>query len=76
MGAQQSVPGSEHEDPTVATKTCYYELIGVETDATDIECVYLTPCTIVMYDGPRVDLLVGLRRHIVKRLWNFTRTVI
>ncbi|KHO01117.1 meiotically up-regulated protein [Metarhizium album ARSEF 1941] len=38
MGAQQSVPGAQSENSTInSPKTCYYELIGVDTDATDAE---------------------------------------
>jgi hypothetical protein len=40
MGAHQSVPGTESEESATATKTCYYELIGVGIEASDAECVY------------------------------------
>ncbi|KAG6016435.1 hypothetical protein E4U54_001484 [Claviceps lovelessii] len=36
MGAQQSTPGTE-DDATARKKICYYKLIGVEWNATDIE---------------------------------------
>ncbi|KAF5130507.1 J protein JJJ1 [Metarhizium anisopliae] len=38
MGAQQSLPGAQSENSTSnPSKICYYELIGVDTDATDAE---------------------------------------
>ncbi|KAK2612230.1 hypothetical protein QQS21_001806 [Conoideocrella luteorostrata] len=37
MGAQQSVPGAAGNGATLASKTCYYELLGVERDVTDGE---------------------------------------
>ncbi|OAA49520.1 meiotically up-regulated protein [Metarhizium rileyi] len=38
MGAHQSVPGAQSEETGInISNTCYYELIGVDADATDTE---------------------------------------
>ncbi|TQN66677.1 DnaJ-like protein subfamily C member 21 [Colletotrichum shisoi] len=37
MGAQQSSGRGQGEDPSQPVKTCYYELLGVQRDATDDE---------------------------------------
>jgi DnaJ homolog subfamily A member 5 len=37
MGAEQSAPRDSGTQAVVAHKTCYYELLGVERDATDEE---------------------------------------
>ncbi|TIC94101.1 DnaJ domain-containing protein [Colletotrichum higginsianum] len=39
MGAQQSSGRGQGEDPSQPVKTCYYELLGVQRDATDDEYI-------------------------------------
>lgn len=39
MGASQSASHGDPETDLAATKTCYYELIGVDRDASETEYV-------------------------------------
>ena len=77
MGANQSAPGSEARGGGAGSsngadvKTCYYDLLGLERQATDEEWALHHELHKI---AVLTKLALGSRRHIAERHWSCTPT--